>query len=87
MSASLTCGCRKELESKLAENFKAKNTVTDVSVELQGYGFGVSDKGMTMQGVMPYKLTFLNTSNNTRRRTVKGNMIFSYCPFCRKKGE
>ena len=88
--SALNCGCRKELEAKLTERFKdQKPEGTDHSVSLDGYGLGITSTGVVVNGMMPYRAeaTFTSKAGKTSRKTIKGNMIFSYCPFCGKKGD
>jgi hypothetical protein len=86
---ALTCNCRTELEAKLTERFKANNPdASGHKVDLQGYGFGIVNNTMVMQGCMTYKAaaTFPIKKGGTKYKTQTGNMIFSYCPFCGVKG-
>lgn len=88
--SALTCNCRAEIEAKLTERFKAQSPeATDHSVSLEGYGFGISDGGVVVRAMLPYgaTATFPLKKGGSKRKTVKGNMIFSYCPFCGMKGE
>ena len=88
--SALTCNCREEIEAKLQERFKATTPdATDHSVSLDGYGFGITkDNSFVTNGLMPYRAEATHTlkSGATKRKTVKGNMVFTYCPFCGVKG-
>lgn len=89
--SALTCNCRAELEEKLTERFKAQAPeAAEHDVSLEGYGFGIStDCGVVQRGLMTYsaKATYTSKTGNVRRKTTKGNMVFSYCPFCGVEGQ
>lgn len=80
------CNCKAELEAKLTERFKAsKPEATGHSVTLEGYGFAIVGNTMVMRPVMPYKAhaAFPNKKGGAdREKTMKGTMVFSFCPFC-----
>ena len=82
------CDCRKQIEAKLLEHFKANApTAVDHEVELQGYGFAVVDNTMTMRPYAPYKASalFPLKRGGTKPKTRTGFMSFSFCPYCGEK--
>lgn len=84
----MTCNCKKDIEEKLTADFIAREPKgAGHSVELQGYGFGMSGSTLVVQGVMPYKSTavFPLVKGGAKSRTVVGNMVFNFCPFCGEK--
>ena len=79
------CDCKKDIEAKLLERFKL--TAADASehgVELQGYALVIEDSGLSSKPVMPYKMsaTYPIKKGGTKLKSVTGNMILNYCPFC-----
>lgn len=82
------CDCRSSITEKLAERFKAAQPqATDHKVELQGYGFGVVGNTMVMRPYMAYKASadYPLKKGGTKWKTLTGNMVFSFCPFCGSK--
>jgi hypothetical protein len=84
----MQCECKTELEEKLTERFKEiQPTGRDHKVELQGYGFGMLGDTLVIQGFMEAKASagYTTKAGAEKWRTVRQNMMFSYCPFCGKK--
>ena len=87
MSAT-ECTCNADIAAKLEARFKeAQPEATDHNVRLQGYGFSILGNSMVLRPFMPYKATAVYPlkKGGTKEKTVTGNMIFSYCPFCGSK--
>ncbi len=81
------CTCKKDIEQKLLERFKAQQPdATAHEASLQGYGFGIDPTGnrMVLRGFLPYRTTavFPLKKGGSKSKTTTGNMYFSYCPFC-----
>lgn len=84
----MSCNCKTEIEAQLAERFKAaKPEAHNHAVALQGYGFGIVGNTMVMRGGMAYKATalFPRKSGGTQTKTLHGQMVFAFCPFCGSK--
>lgn len=82
------CDCRKDLEEKLTDRFvENAPTATDHSVTLQGYGFAIVDNKMLCVPYMEASATAVYPLKNggTKKKTLKQNMFFSFCPFCGAK--
>jgi hypothetical protein len=80
----MTCDCKKSLETKLAERFKeSAPEAKDHAVSLQGYALILGEK-LEQKGCMPIHCTatYPLKKGGTKEKTVKQNMIFTYCPFC-----
>lgn len=82
------CDCKTTLEAQLTERSKAAAPEAhDHKVTLEGYGFGVQNNTMVMRGFMPYT-TFARVpmkKGGEKPQKLKGNMVFSFCPFCGEK--
>lgn len=82
------CDCRKDLEQKLTERYQAQEpTARDHKVTLRGYGFVLEGNKFTERGCMTYEtfaLVPLKKGGEKPKKT-KGNMFFSFCPFCGEK--
>jgi hypothetical protein len=81
----MSCNCKKELKEKLTERFKAaKPEAQEHTVELLGYGLGLTDTGLVVTGFMEAKATAIYPLKNGgfKQKSIMQNMIFSFCPFC-----
>lgn len=80
------CTCREDLEKSLTERFSTHATeATGHSVSLQGYGFAIVGNSMITAPFMEYKATAMypvKKTGGTKEKTTRGNMMFSFCPFC-----
>ncbi len=79
------CTCSADIATKLAERFKeTQPEATDHRVRLEGYCFSVMGNSMVLRPYMQYKATATHPlkKGGAKEKTVTGNMIFSYCPFC-----
>lgn len=79
------CTCKKDIEAKLLQRFKAEaDTAEDRSATLDGYTLVLHGNTMRYKPAMPYKLTATYTAKtgSKKRKSTSGSMIFSYCPFC-----
>lgn len=88
-SLALSCGCRVELQAKLAAQYaESCPDASNVRAELQGYALGVSKKpGLVVMGAMDvkYSADWKLRSGVVKPKSYKGRMFFSYCPFCGRK--
>jgi len=79
------CDCKARLEKELTERFKTNvPEATGHSVTLQGYGFVIVNNTMGVAGYMPYNAVaaYPLKKGGTKQKTSRGNMTFSFCPFC-----
>jgi hypothetical protein len=84
----MKCNCRAEIEEKLTENFKSNRPdERDHKVTLSGYGFGIVNNTMIMQPYFEYTaFSYVPLKKGGEKpKNVKGNMIFTHCPFCGEK--
>jgi hypothetical protein len=84
----MNCNCKKDIEAKLKDLFAQKvPEATGHEVELQGFGFRLTDSGLhiaqftTAKGTALYQLK----KGGAKVKTITQNMHFSYCPFCGEK--
>ena len=84
------CNCKEELEKKLTDHqIKSTPISKGHKVALKGYGIVLTDSGCRYRGFMEYEvfeLAPLKKGGHKPKKT-RGNMFFSYCPFCGKKAE
>ena len=82
------CDCKKELEAKLTERYRAQEPdAREHKVALQGYGIALVGNTMLLRGLMPYE-TFARvplSKGGEKPKKTKGSMFFSFCPFCGEK--
>lgn len=86
----MKCNCRKDIEEKLTERFKASTPdARDHKVILDGYGFGIVNNTMVMQPYFSYTaFSYVQLKKGGEKpKKVTGNMIFTYCPFCGEKAK
>lgn len=80
------CECKSQIESQLVARLKANYPAASAhSATLEGYGFAIVDGTMTLQPFMPvkYGAGFENKKTGRERwKTMKGSMVFTFCPFC-----
>lgn len=84
----MNCNCRAELEAKLTERHaqqcpEAKNH----QVTLEGYCMGIVGDRMVELGVVPISARaehLVKKSGEYKAKASKGNMVWSFCPFCGK---
>ncbi len=84
----MTCDCKSVIEAQLLANFeKATPDATDHGVTLQGYGIRFVANTAELAGFMPYEAqaAHLKKDGGVRVKKLKGNMMFSFCPFCGEK--
>lgn len=83
----MNCDCEATITAKLKENLIEQHPeATDHAARLQGYGSGIIENRVVVQGYMPYEMTMRVPvkKGGTRDKKIKGNMIFNFCPFCGK---
>lgn len=82
----MACKCKSEIEAKLLERLKVEHPdAKGHAVVLEGYGFIFGDdNSMKQKGVMAVdqSAVFTAKNGNERRKTIKMNMVFTFCPFC-----
>lgn len=78
------CNCRQEIEKKLLKKFQEESPeAKEHSVELMGYALIFGDT-LKLKGCMPIKqlAQFPLKKGGFKKKEVKLNMMFTYCPFC-----
>lgn len=77
------CNCKTDIEAKLAER-AVKAGASEAKVTLQGYGLTLAGDTMKLAGLMEYTVNAATVAKDgsTKRKKTRGNMIFSFCPFC-----
>lgn len=94
--SGFSCTCRADIETKLTERFvETAPDATGHKVRLQGYAYAmnasskVGSGGIVERPFMPYKAEAVHPlkKGGTKAKASTGNMFFSYCPFCGKKGD
>lgn len=81
----MNCDCSDDIEAKLKERLVTqKPDSTDHKVKLLGYGFGITDSGVVINSFMEYEAYSLDPikKGGHKPKKSKGNMLFSFCPFC-----
>lgn len=81
----MNCDCKTRIERLLKEQaLQEVEGSTEASAELEGYGLRFSGGGEAfLRGFMPYKVyASYEKKGQVKEKKVKGNMIFSFCPFC-----
>lgn len=86
----MKCGCKKDIEAKLLERFKAERPEGEGhSASMDGaYGLGMTnDNKVVQQGVAPVILEVMlpKKSGGMAPKTIKMSMIWTFCPFCGTK--
>ena len=79
------CDCRKSIQEQLTEHFTSvAGEASNHKVELQGYGFAITENKMVERPYMPYKHTadYPLKKGGTKAKTKTGSMVFRFCPFC-----
>jgi hypothetical protein len=81
----MTCNCKKDIEARLLERFKAENPDAEGhSVALKGYGLTVLGNTLRQVPLMDIECKAFHTTKagNKRPKTEKMSMFFNLCPFC-----
>lgn len=78
------CDCRADIEKKLTDRYAA--TIPkgrEHKVTLRGYGIVLGAK-VSERPYMPYEASACVplVKGGEKTKTEKGNMFFTYCPFC-----
>lgn len=79
------CDCKSAIEKKLTERFQEeKPSFTEHKVELQGFGHVVLGGEFRLMPFMEFEKSGCDPKKNIDKRLKKqrGNMFFSFCPFC-----
>lgn len=80
------CNCHSESQQRLFDHVKGKLPAgaTDLDVELQGYVFGIGDKGVAHRAACPVEIQYQAPKKSGGMKTVKQKSFLraSYCPFC-----
>lgn len=84
LEKKMACDCKKDIEQKLLDRFKETNSeASNHSVHLQGYTLVLGDK-LDLKGYMEIaaKARFPLKKGGDKEKTIKQNMVFTFCPFC-----
>lgn len=82
------CDCKADIEQKLTENYKAVEPAgREHKVRLQGYGLVLGDGTVRQRPYMEYEThAFIPLKKGGEKpKKQRGNMFFSFCPFCGEK--
>jgi hypothetical protein len=79
------CDCRKHLEAdeqgKIKE-FIAKQKATIKSINFKGIGFPWIREADGTSKLMCVTLSILEVETNEKKRTIKVDIMHTFCPFC-----
>lgn len=85
------CSCHSDSEKRLKDHVEKQLPPgsRNLSVELQGYVFGMSDAGMTHRAACPVTIEYEAPKKAGGMKTVKQKTFLraSFCPFCGHKYE
>jgi hypothetical protein len=77
------CECRKEIEAKLLDQFKAQAPeATGHTVSLDGYGWNLNTGGESQATRYEAIAVYPLKKGGAKSKTIRGNMVFNFCPFC-----
>lgn len=78
------CTCRKDIEAKLLEKFKAAEPAAgDHRAHLMGYGINFTTGGLSIAMPIEYEAQYLVKSTGVLKyKKHQQNMVFNFCPFC-----
>ena len=86
------CDCKKTLEQKLSDKYKAGAPVNESehAAELMGYGYFMNAElsgGLILKPKMDVQIKYLrkNKNGDLVNKTQKSFITFNYCPFCGEK--
>lgn len=83
------CNCRSEIEAKLLDRVKeqAPEASRAHKAELQGFVFGLTDKGITMRNGLTAAAEWeqRNKAGDFKLKKVKQSVRGTYCMFCGEK--
>lgn len=85
------CSCHSDSEKRLKDHVEKQlpEGSRNLSVELQGYVFGMGDDGMTHRAACPVAIEYQTPKKAGGMKTVKQKSFLraSFCPFCGQKYE
>lgn len=79
------CGCKERIEEKLLARFVGEHpNAKEHSAKLAGYSLIIGDNCLKQKGTMPIEMTAAHPlkSGAYKAKTMRSNMIFTFCPFC-----
>ena len=84
------CKCKTDIEQKLTERYQAAEpSGREHKVRLQGFGLVVGDGTIKQRPYMEYEaFAYVPLKKGGEKpKKQRGNMFFSFCPFCGEKLE
>ena len=84
----MNCNCKTEIEERLTARFaESTPAASQQRVTLKGYGLCISEDTLHERALMEYETYALVPlkSGGSKPKKTKGNMVFSFCPFCGAK--
>lgn len=83
MEKATECPCRKDIEAKLLEQFKAAQpTARNHRASILGYGVNFTTGGLSQAAQIEYDAVYPLKKGGEKAKTSRGHMVFNYCPFC-----
>ena len=80
------CNCHAESEKRLREHVEKQLPAgaTGLSVELQGYVFGMNDDGVSHRAACPVEIEYQapKRAGGMKRMKQKTFLRATFCPFC-----
>ena len=85
------CTCHSDSEQRLRETVESRLPAgsRNLTVELQGYVFGMSDERLTHRASCPVAIEYETPKKSGGMKTVKQKSFLraAFCPFCGEKYE
>lgn len=85
------CTCHSDSEQRLRETVESRLPAgsRNLTVELQGYVFGMSDTTLTHRASCPVSIEYETPKKSGGMKTVKQKSFLraTFCPFCGEKYE
>nr|WP_067285789.1 hypothetical protein [Marinobacterium profundum] len=82
----MNCECKTEFEAKLAERMKADlpEGHADYKAELDNYTLGISDAGLRLEMIIPYKgrVQVPKKAGGLKTQKIDTWIKAAFCPFC-----
>ena len=82
------CNCKTEIEKKLTDRYRAaESSGREHKVRLKGFGLVVVGETLKQRPYMEYEeFAYVPIKKGGEKpKKQRGNMFFSFCPFCGEK--